>query len=109
MSDMKYPKSDFLNRGHKKRESKAECAVKSYNALLEDKTHRDNQTEAYEKNVRHILNSLLEGADELENKYPGEGIYTLIMLALRNNIRLKDKIVDLEYRIKKISNREKNK
>lgn len=107
MSDMKYPKSDFLNRNHKKKETKAESAVKSYNSLMEDKTHKDNQTDAYEKNVRYILNSLLEGADELESANPGEGIYTLIMLALRNNIRLKDKIVDLEYRLKKLSSKER--
>ncbi len=107
MSDIKYPKSDFLNRSHKKKETKAESAVKSYNSLMEDKTHKDNQTEAYERNVRHILNSLLEGADELEGSNPGEGIYTLIMLALRNNIRLKDKVVDLEYRIKKLSSKER--
>ena len=102
MSDLNYPKSNFLNRNQKKRESKAEKAIKDYNALMEDKTHPDNQTDAYDKNVRHILNSLLEGADELENVNPGEGIYSLIILSLRNNIRLKDKIVDLEKQVREL-------
>lgn len=102
MSDINYPKSNFLSRGQKKKESVAEKAIKDYNALMEDKTHKDNQTEAYENNVKHILNSLLIAADELEQANPGEGIYSLIILALRNNIRLKDKIIDLECQIQKL-------
>tara|TARA_B100000579_G_scaffold436737_2_gene463646 strand:- start:569 stop:907 length:339 start_codon:yes stop_codon:yes gene_type:complete len=103
MSDIKYPSSNFLKRGHKRAMSKSETAIKEYNSLMEDKTHKSNQTPAYEKNVKHVLNLLLQGADELESENPGEGIYTLIILSLRNNIRLKDKIVDLEQKIKDLN------
>ena len=68
MSDFKYPTSTFLKRESKKKESKAEQAIKDFGSLMSDKTHPDNQTEAYHNNVKSILNSLLVGADELENK-----------------------------------------
>ena len=102
MSDINYPKTNFINRGHKKKLPTAEKAVKDYNSLIEDKTHKDNQTDAYENNIKHILNSLLIGANELEDKNPGEGIYTLLVLSLRTNLALKDKIIDLECQLRDV-------
>ena len=105
MSDINYPKTDFLNRNQKKKLSTAEQSVKDFNTLIQDKTHKDNQTDAYNNNVRYILNSLLVGANELENKNPGEGIYSLIILALRTNLELKNKIVDLEKKVRDLNSK----
>ena len=103
MSDINYPKTDFLKRGHKKKLTTAEQSVKDFNSLIQDKTHKDNQTQAYENNIKHILNSLLVGANDLENDNPGEGIYSLIVLALKTNLELKNKIIDLEKKLKDLN------
>lgn len=107
MSDFKYPTSTFLKRESKKKESKAEQAIKDFGSLMSDKTHPDNQTEAYHNNVKSILNSLLVGADELENKNPGEGIYSMLILSLRSNLKLKDKIVELEVKMRELKSQMK--
>ena len=103
MSDINYPKTDFLKRGHKKKLTTAEQSIKDYNSLIQDKTHKDNQTQAYDNNVKYILNSLLIGANELENNNPGEGTYSLIVLTLRTNLELKNKIIDLETKLRDLN------
>lgn len=86
-----------------------EKAFDDYKALLSNKTHPDNQTPAYHKNVISVLNRLLSAADQLDEQNPGEGIFGLIVLALRSSLKLKDeniklqvKIQDLEREIKRV-------
>lgn len=101
MSDFNIPKNNnYLNSKKHKVKSAAESAIADYNNLINDKTHEDNQGQAYKNNEMNILNRLLVGADELDSKNPGEGIFSLIVLALRTNIKLKNKIIDLEMKIK---------
>ena len=90
----KYLKSK--REGVQSAKSKMEDAFNSYKSLLSDKTHPDNHTDAYNKNIMSILNRLLVSADELDEENPGEGIFGLIVLCLRSNIKLKDEIVRLE-------------
>jgi hypothetical protein len=98
---MKMPNSNYINN-KRKAQSKAESVFEEYKSLLSDKTHPDNQTEAYKKNVIDILNRLLVCADEMDSQNPGQGIFSLIVLSLRSNIKLKDKITELEFENKKI-------
>ena len=44
-----------------------ESAFNDFKKLLADKTHPDNQTEAYKANVISILNRLLVAADDLDS------------------------------------------
>ena len=75
-----------------------ESAFDDYKDLLGDKTHPDNQTGAYKNNVVGVLNRLLVAADELDSVNPGEGIFGLIVLCLRSNLKLKDEMVKLEVK-----------
>jgi hypothetical protein len=76
--------------------SRMEESFNSYKSLLADKTHPDNHTDAYNKNIMSVLNRLLVSADELDEENPGEGIFGLIVLCLRTNLKLKDEIVKQE-------------
>ena len=81
---------------------KVENAFDDFKALLGDKTHPDNQTAAYHNNVISILNRLLVAADELDSINPGEGIFGLIVLSLRSNLKLKDENVKLEVKLRDV-------
>lgn len=67
-----------------------------YKELLKDKTHPDNQTPAYHKRIQGTIHRLLSAAHELDQTSPGEGIFALFTLALTTNLKLKDKIIELE-------------
>ena len=69
---------------------------------MSDKTHPENQSDGYKKNVISVLNRLLVCADEMDNENPGQGIFSLIVLSLRSNLKLKDKLIELEYENKKL-------
>ena len=98
---MKIPNSNYI-KSKREAKSKAESIFEEYKSLLSDKTHPDNQTESYKKNVVSVLNRLLVCADEMDDQNPGEGIFSLIVLSLRSNLKLKDKIVKLEYESKSL-------
>jgi hypothetical protein len=80
--------------------TKIEDAFADYKSLLADKTHPENQTAAYDKNVKSVLNRLLVSADELDTENPGEGIFGLIVLSLRANLKVKDQLVKLEVEVR---------
>ena len=82
--------------------SKVEAAFNDYKVLLADKTHPDNHTDVYNKNIMSVLNRLLVSADELDSENPGEGIFGLIVLGLRANLKLKDELVRAEVEISKL-------
>lgn len=82
--------------------SKYEKAVEEYKALLEDKTHPDNRTAAYNKNAMAIFNRLMVAADELDSQDPGAGVFGLIILALRSSLALKDKSLELEVKVREL-------
>ncbi len=105
MSDkLKIPKNpNFTNRGRENPKQKIEAAFDAYKQLLSDKTHPDNQTGAYNKNVISILNRLLVAADDLDETNPGEGVFGLIVLSLRTNLKLKDELVKQEVKLREVS------
>jgi hypothetical protein len=92
----RYPSPKYLEAKKAKAKGKITDAFSDYKSLLSDKTHPDNQTDAYHNNVISILNRLLTSADDLDDINPGEGIFGLIILSLRSSLRLKDEIVKLE-------------
>lgn len=80
--------------------SRYEKAVDEYKSLLEDKTHPNNRTAAYNKNAMAIFNRLMVAADELDQADPGAGVFGLIILALRASLALKDKNIELETKMR---------
>jgi hypothetical protein len=85
-----------------KAQNSVESAFDDFKRLLKDKTHPDNQTPGYHKNVVSILNRLLVAADELDGHNPGEGIFGLIVLSLRSSLKLKDDNIKLEAELREL-------
>ena len=88
---------------------KYEDEVNSYKLLLSDKTHPDNKSDAYKKNERVVMNRLVESANNLDAETEGNGVFGLIILALRTALALKDqntvlevKVRDLEKKLKRV-------
>lgn len=100
---------NYRNRGNAEKPEtpliKYEKAVEEYKALLEDKTHPDNRTAAYNKNAMAIFNRLMVAADELDSQDPGAGVFGLIILSLRASLALKDKNLELEVKIREMERR----
>ena len=103
MSDVKVPSNNrYLNSKKVEAQSSIEEAFNDYKKLLADKTHPHNQTPAYHNNVVSILNRLLVSADQLDEVNPGEGIFGLIVLCLRSNLKLRDENIKLEVKIREL-------
>lgn len=84
-----------------------EKEVDEYKKILNDKVHPKNRTAAYDINVKSVFNRLLVAADKLDEQEPGRGIFGLIILALRANLALKDKNLELEVQVRDLEKRMK--
>tara|TARA_Y100001937_G_scaffold55424_1_gene76364 strand:- start:1601 stop:1951 length:351 start_codon:yes stop_codon:yes gene_type:complete len=99
--DLNLPRNNhYVNSKKQEAQKKVENAFSDYKKILEDKTHPDNQTEAYKNNVISVLNRLLIAADEMDSENPGEGIFGLIVLSLRSNLKLRDEIVKMNVELR---------
>ena len=104
MDEVKVPKNTkYMDSKKTEVQSNIEGAFNEYKKLLADKVHPDNQTPAYHNNVVSTLNRLLVAADELDAVNPGEGIFGLIILALRSSLKLRDDNVKLEVQIRELN------
>ena len=100
MADVKVPQnSKYMDSKLGAAKNKVESAFNDFKKLLTDKTHPDNHTAAYNNNIISVLNRLLVAADELDSQNPGEGIFGLIILALRSCLKVKDDNTKLEVEI----------
>jgi hypothetical protein len=103
MSDVRVPTNNrYLDSKKEKARNDTEAAFNDYKKLLSDKTHPDNQTPGYHKNVVSTLNRLLVAADSLDEANPGEGIFGLIVLSLRSSLKLRDDNIKLALEIREL-------
>ena len=103
MDDIKVPANNrYMASKKDKAQSDVEAAFNEYKKLLSDKTHPDNQTPGYHKNVVATLNKLLVAADSLDEENPGEGIFGLIILALRSSLKLRDNNIIMSAEIREL-------
>jgi hypothetical protein len=99
--NIEYPKNDYLRKQSLVRNS-LEVAMNGFKDLIKDKIHPKNKSKAYEDNTIDILNRLLVEANDLDRTNPGEGIFSLIVLCLRTNLKLRDLMVEQEHKIKEL-------
>jgi hypothetical protein len=92
--------SNYLNAKKSQAKDKIFQVFDEYKELVNDKTHPDNHTPAYNQKVIKTLQRLLTAADELDSVLPGEGIFGLIGLALRTSLKVKDQNIVLEKEIR---------
>ena len=82
--NIEYPKNDYLKKQSLVRNS-LEVAMNGFKDLIKDKIHPKNKSKAYEDRTN-----------------PGEGIFSLIVLCLRTNLKLRDLMVEQEHKIKEL-------
>ena len=99
--DVKYPTNNYLNQ-QKKVRGALEISMNAFKDLIKDKIHPENKTKAYEEKTVSVLNNLLSEANNLDQIRPGEGIFGLIVLCLRTNLKLKDMVIEQEHKIKEL-------
>ena len=106
MSDLiEIPKtSAFLSSKKDEAKNKFSSVIEEFKKILKDKTHPDNQTASYHKNVQSILERLLVTANELDAYSQGEGMYGLVVLSIRSSLKVKDELVKSEVRINQLEN-----
>jgi len=98
------PNSSYMNYIKEDTRKKFGECLEDFKKLLSDKTHPDNQTNAYHSNVKSILTRMLSSADSLDKIFPGEGIFGLIAMSFRANLKLKDQLISMEVRIRELEN-----
>lgn len=76
---------------------KFEDCFHKFNSLLADKTLKINKSEAKVKNESHIADQLYRAAAELEMKNQTEGLFGLAIMFLRLQLKMRDRINELEY------------
>jgi len=98
--NLRMPQSSYMEKKNVDARSGISKAFDEYKALLKDHTHPDNQTPAYNQRVVKTLQRLLTSAEELDSVSPGEGIFGLMVLALRTGLKLKDENVKLQKEVR---------
>lgn len=102
-NDVELPKgSSYLNSKLEEAKTRFYNTVEEFKKLLADKTHPDQQTNAYHNNVKSILGRLLSTSDDLDKLNQGEGLFSLIILCLRSSLKTKDEIIRLEVKIREL-------
>jgi hypothetical protein len=92
--------NNYMNNKKGQARQQFEKVMEEYKVLLKDKTLPKNQTVSYKRNQMAVFNRLMVAADELDEHNPGEGIFGLIILAMRATLQLKDQNVELEVKVR---------
>lgn len=88
--------SSYLSQMEKNAGDQIAKAFDEYKALMLEKIHPDNQTPAYHKKVQGTINRVMSAAYTMDEAVPGQGIFALFALALSTNVKLKDKLIEIE-------------
>jgi hypothetical protein len=95
-------RSNYLESKRQDSKAKITEAFDEYKKLLNDTTHPDNQTAAYDKVVAKTLERLMVAASELDDANPGEGIFGLLILSLRSILKVKNENVKLQVEVREL-------
>jgi hypothetical protein len=92
--------SSYMDAKRQEVQRRFSTVLDEFKKLLGDKTHPDNQTAAYHKNIQGILGRMLSTAEEVDQQTPGGGLWALFAVSLRSHLRLKDELTKQEVRIR---------
>jgi hypothetical protein len=85
-----------------------EDAFKSFHQLILSKVLDSNKSTATKNTETDIINKLVNSVVDLEKVNVGEGVLSLAVIAVREQLTMRDRINDLEYELYK-TKREVNK
>ena len=79
-----------------------EKSFKEFHALLNDKTLKINKSTA-EKNVeKYTVDKVIKSCVTLDKLNVGEGIMAMVVVALREHLKARDRSNELEYEIEEV-------
>ena len=74
-----------------------ESAFKDFHLLLNDKLLDTNKSNAKKTQEKHIVDELVKACVVLEGANVGEGVMALAVIALREHLKVRDRVNELEY------------
>lgn len=82
-----------------------EKAFKEFHKLLGDKVLVENKSEAARRVEKHTVDEVVKACVNLDQLNVGEGVMALAVVALREHLKVRDRINELEYQLE-LSKRE---
>lgn len=80
-------------------------SIRSFNKLLSNKTLPENKSAAEKEVEQKVITQLTKAAIDIEEFSPGEGLFALCILALRQSLSLRDAGNALAYKVKQLEER----
>ncbi len=81
----------------KKARTTLETSFKDFHLLLSDKLLDINKSNAKKTQEKHIVDELVKACVILESANIGEGVMALAVIALREHLKVRDRVNELEY------------
>ena len=85
-----------------------EQSFKNFHELLGNKVLKINKTTASNKQEKHIVDQVVRACVNLDRLNIGEGVMALSVVALREHLKVRDRVNELEYELELMKREIKN-
>jgi hypothetical protein len=85
-----------------------EQSFKNFHELLGNKVLKTNKTLASNKQEKHVVDQVVRACVNLDRLNVGEGVMALSVVALREHLKVRDRVNDLEYELELVKREMKN-
>ena len=85
-----------------------EQSFKSFHELLGNKVLSTNKTKAENKQEKYIVDQVVKSCVSLDRINIGEGVMALSVVALREHLKIRDRVNELEYELELVKREVKN-
>jgi len=76
-----------------------EKSFKDFHELLGDKVLKINKSSAANKQEKYVVDQVVRACVNLDNLNAGEGVMALAVVALREHLKVRDRVNELEYEL----------
>jgi len=76
-----------------------EQSFKSFHELLGDKVLKINKSAAANKQEKYVVDQVVRSCVNLDSLNAGEGVMALAVVALREHLKVRDRVNELEYEL----------
>ena len=95
-----FPTQTTIEEKLRKVRADFERSFKDFHELLGDKILKTNKTQASNKQEKHIVDQVVRACIGLDRLNVGEGVMALAVVALREHLKVRDRVNELEYELK---------
>lgn len=100
MADMNNPLTDTkTQQEYLRKKEELSRSFKEFHQLLSNKVLDKNKTPAVKNTEKQITDSLVKSAAALDNINVGEGVLALSSIAIRELLKARDRVNELEYEL----------